>query len=430
MNKLILKPGREKSLKRRHPWVFSGAVANVTGKPERGETIGIHASTGEFLAVAAYSPQSQIVARVWAWEQREVDAAFIRDRIERALALRKDFLSAGSYFATENHGDFPHPPPSPGGRGDTLLPPGEGMGMREAVAGSMRLVHAESDGLPGVVADRYGEVVVLQLSSAGAVRWRDAIAEGIETLVRPKTIFERSDADVLALEGIEPSIGMLRGAPPPAQVIVEEAGASFEVDVLHGHKTGFYLDQRANRLRLRELAAKREVLDCFAYSGGFTVNALIGGATSVTAIDSSGPALGLLARNLALNQLLQAECIEGDVFQLLRKLRDQARSFDAVVLDPPKFAPTAAHADKAARAYKDINLLAFKLLRPGGLLFTFSCSGGVSRDLFQKIVAGAALDARVDAQIVEQLSAGADHPVALNFPEGEYLKGFICRVAA
>ncbi|MBI3054666.1 MAG: class I SAM-dependent methyltransferase [Betaproteobacteria bacterium] len=391
MHKLVLKPGREKSLKRRHPWVFSGAVAKVTGKPESGETIEIHASTGEFLAVAAYSPQSQIVARVWDWVKREIDADFFRGRIERALALRAH-----------------------------LLPTSD----------AARLVHAESDGLPGMVADRYGGIVVLQLSSAGAVRWRDALADALETVVRPKTIFERSDADVLALEGIEPRIGMLRGTAPPAQVTVDEAGATFEVDVPHGHKTGFYLDQRGNRLRLRELAAKREVLDCFAYTGGFTVNALIGGAATVTAIDSSGPALGLLARNVALNQLPQAECIEGDVFQVLRKMRDQARSFDLIVLDPPKFAPTAAHADRAARAYKDINLLAFKLLRPGGLLFTFSCSGGVSRDLFQKIVAGSALDAGVDAQIVEQLSAGADHPVALNFPEGEYLKGLVCRVAA
>ena len=390
MNKLILKPGREKSLKRRHPWVFSGAVAKVTGKPGSGETIEIHASTGEFLAVAAYSPQSQIVARVWDWERREIDADFFRGRIECALALRARFLLTGD---------------------------------------AMRLVHADSDGLPGVVADRYGEIVVLQLSSAGAMRWRDALADAIETVVRPKTIFERSDSDVLALEGIEPRIGLLRGAPPPAQVAVDEAGARFEVDVPHGHKTGFYLDQSDNRLRLRELAEGREVLDCFAYTGGFTVNAFIGGAAAVTAIDSSGPALGLLARNVALNQLPPAECIEGDVFQLLRKLRDQARSFDLIVLDPPKFAPTAAHADKAARAYKDINLLAFKLLRPGGLLFTFSCSGGVARDLFQKIIAGAALDAGVEAQIVAQLSAGADHPVALNFPEGEYLKGFICRVA-
>ena len=390
MNKLVLKPGREKSLKRRHPWVFSGAVAKVTGNPGSGETLEIHASTGEFLAVAAYSPQSQIVARVWDWTKRDIDAGFFRDRIERAFALRA-----------------------------RLSPTSD----------ALRLVHAESDGLPGVVADRYGEIVVLQLTSAGAVRWRDALADALETVVRPKTIFERSDTDVLALEGFAPKIGMLRGAPPPAQITVDEAGAAFEVDVPRGHKTGFYLDQRDNRLRLRGLAVARAVLDCFAYTGGFTVNALIGGATSVTAIDSSGPALELLARNVARNELPHAECIEGDVFQLLRKLRDQARSFDLIVLDPPKFAPTAAHAEKAARAYKDINLLAFKLLRPGGMLFTFSCSGGVSRELFQKIIAGAALDAGVEAQIVGQLSAGADHPVALSFPEGEYLKGFICRVA-
>ena len=390
MNKLVLNPGREKSLKRRHPWVFSGAVAKVTGKPESGETIEVHSSTGEFLAVAAYSPLSQIVARVWAWEQREIDTEFFRVRIQRALALRTN-----------------------------LLPDCE----------AVRLVHAESDGLPGVVADRYGDVVVLQLSSAGAIRWRDEIADAIETAGWPQTIFERSDADVLALEGIATSVGLLRGAPPPAQVVIDEAGMKFEVDVPHGHKTGFYLDQRANRQRLRGLANRREVLDCFAYTGGFTVNAIAGGAAKVTAIDSSGPALELLKRNVALNKLPEAECIEGDVFQLLRKLRDQARSFDLIVLDPPKFAPTAAHAEKAARAYKDINLLAFKLLRPDGLLFTFSCSGGVSRELFQKIVAGAALDAGVEAQIVDQLSAGADHPVALNFPEGEYLKGLLCRLA-
>jgi 23S rRNA (cytosine1962-C5)-methyltransferase len=390
MDKLILKPGREKSLKRRHPWVFSGAVAKVSGQPESGETIEIYSSDGEFLAIAAYSPQSQIVARAWDWKRREIDTEFFHGRIERALALRAHLLPTS----------------------DTV-----------------RIAHAESDGLPGVVIDRYGEIVVLQLSSAGAVRWRDAIADAVEAVVRPLTIFERSDSEVLALEGIAPSVGLLRGEPPPGHVRVTEAGAMFEVDVPHGHKTGFYLDQRDNRQRLRELAAKCEALDCFAYTGGFTVNALAGGAAKVTAIDSSGPALDLLKRNVALNQLPQAECIEGDVFQLLRKMRDQARSFDLIVLDPPKFAPTAAHAEKAARAYKDINLLAFKLLRPGGLLFTFSCSGGVSRDLFQKIIAGAALDAGIDAQIVEQLSAGADHPVALNFPEGEYLKGLICRVA-
>ncbi|MDB5810301.1 MAG: putative SAM-dependent methyltransferase [Betaproteobacteria bacterium] len=390
MNKLVLKPGREKSLKRRHPWVFSGAVATLTGNLAPGETVEIHSGGGEFLGVAACNPNSNIVARVWDWHKREIDAAFFRARIERAVALRAHLLPS---------------------------------------IDSVRLVHAESDGLPGVVIDRYGDTVVMQLSSAGAMRWRDAIADAVVQVVKPKTIYERSDADVLALEGLTPSVGVLHGALPPSPMLVKESGVAFEVDVPQGHKTGFYLDQRSNRARVRALSAEREVLDCFAYSGGFTVNALAGGAAGVTAIDSSGPALELLKRNVALNQLPACDAIEGDVFQLLRKLRDQARSFDLIVLDPPKFAPTAAHAEKASRAYKDINLLAFKLLRPGGLLFTFSCSGGVSRDLFQKIVAGAALDAGVDAHIVEHLSAGADHPVALSFPEGEYLKGVACRVA-
>jgi len=430
MNKLVLKPGREKSLKRRHPWIFSGAVAKATGGPKAGETVEIQSGDGEFLAVAAYSPQSQIVARVWDWQKREIDAAFFRERIEQAVALRSCLLPP--------QGNFPHPPPSPGGRGNPLkpaagdgahplLPPGEGMGTRGAF-NSMRLVHAESDGLPGIVVDRYGEIVVLQLSSAGAMHWRGTIAGAIEAVVKPQTIFERSDAEVLALEGLAPSVGLLRGTAPPVHMQVREADVVFEVDVAHGHKTGFYLDQRDNRLRLRAPAKGREVLDCFAYTGGFTLNALAGGASKVTAIESSALALELLKRNVELNKLPPPECIEGDVFQELRTLRDRARSFDLIVLDPPKFAPTAHHAEKAARAYKDINLLAFKLLRPGGLLFTFSCSGGVSRELFQKIVAGAALDAGVEAQIVEHLSAGADHPIALNFPEGEYLKGLVLRV--
>ena len=384
MNKLVLKPGREKSLKRRHPWVFSGAVAKLTGEPASGDTIEIQSSDGEFLALAACNPQSNIVARVWSWEKRAIDAALFRERIERAVALRAHLLPAI----------------------DTL-----------------RLVHAESDRLPGVVIDRYADTVVLQLSSAGAMRWRDAIADAVMEVVHPHTIYERSDADVLALEGIASSVGLLRGIAPPAQMSVRESGVAFEVDVSHGHKTGFYLDQRANRRRLRELAEKRDVLDCFAYTGGFTVNALAGGAASVTAIDSSGSALELLERNVALNQLPAAERIEGDVFQLLRKMRDQARSFDLIVLDPPKFAPTAAHAERAARAYKDINRLALQLLEPGGALFTFSCSGGIGPELFHKIVAGAAIDAGVDGIFYARLGAAPDHATTLLFPEGDYLKG-------
>ena len=391
MSKLILKPGREKSLKRRHPWVFSGAVAKVQGSPGPGETIGLWSATGEFLAVAAYSPTSQIVARVWDWKERAIDRAFFNENIKRAVEQRRTLLQGTDTDA-------------------------------------VRLVHGESDGLPGVVADRYGDTVVLQLSSAGADRWRAEIADALLDASGAGRIWERSDADVRQLEGLAPVTAALRGAREPTRLVVTENGLQFGIDLEHGHKTGFYLDQRDNRRRVRELAQGCDVLDAFCYSGGFALNALAGGAKSVTAVDSSADALALARGNAELNQLAQPEWLEGDVFQLLRRFRDQARSFDLIVLDPPKFAPTAAHAENAARAYKDINLLAFKLLRPGGLLVTFSCSGGVATDLFQKIIAGAALDAGADAQIIERLGPGADHPVALNFPEGDYLKGLICRV--
>src|SRR5262245_14405352 len=390
MDKLVLKPGREKSLKRRHPWVFSGAVAKVQGKPETGATVGVWSASGEFLAVAAYSPQSQIVARAWDWEERAVDEAFCRQRIEQAVGQRRPLMGA---------------------------------------AGAMRLIHAESDGLPGIVADRYGDTTVLQLNSAGAERWRETIADALLATDGTKRVWERSDAEVRQLEGLRPVTAPLRGAAEPKRVVIEEEGVRFGIDLEQGHKTGFYLDQRDNRQQLRALAAGRDVLDCFCYSGGFALNALAGGASSVVGVDSSAEALELARGNAELNRLPQPEWQQGDVFEVLRKFRDSRRSFDLVVLDPPKFAPTAAHAEKAARAYKDINLLAFKLLRPGGLLMTFSCSGGVTADLFQKIVAGSALDAEADAQVVARLSAASDHPVALNFPEGEYLKGLICRVA-
>jgi 23S rRNA (cytosine1962-C5)-methyltransferase len=392
MHKLILKPGREKSLKRRHPWVFSGALAKMQGNPGPGETIGVWSATGEFLAVAAYSPKSQIIARVWDWEERAIDGAFFSKIIGQAVEQRRALLDGNDTDA-------------------------------------MRLVHGESDGLPGIVADRYADTLVLQLTSAGAERWREVIADKLLEVSGASRIWERSDAEVRVLEGLVPVTAALRGAREPTRIVVSENGIRFEVDLEHGHKTGFYLDQRENRRRVRALARGRDVLDGFCYSGGFALNALAGGATSVTAVDSSADALALARSNAELNKLGQAEWLEGDVFQLLRRFRDQGRNFDLVVLDPPKFAPTAAHAVKAARAYKDINLLAFKLLRPGGLLVTFSCSGGVSADLFQKIVAGGALDAGVQAQIIERLGPGADHPVALNFPEGDYLKGLVCRLA-
>jgi len=392
MQTLILKPGRDKSMRRRHPWVFSGAVKQVQGAPAPGETIEIRSADGQFLALAAYSPASQIVARVWAWEKRTIDSAFFREKLLQAAARRQSLLGAASTDA-------------------------------------VRLVHGESDGLPGIIADRYGETAVVQLLSAGAERWREEIADALLEFPGLVRVWERSDADVRVLEGLMPRTGLLRGTAATAPLTISEHGLKFLVGLETGHKTGFYLDQRDNRLRLRGLAAGRNVLDCFCYSGGFALNALAGGAKSVSAVDSSAEAIALGRRNAELNGLAQPEWIEADVFHQQRKFRDQGRSFDLVVLDPPKFAPTAAHVEKAARAYKDINLLAFRLLAPGGILMTYSCSGGIDAGLLHKIIAGAALDAGVDARIEDWLHAASDHPVALNFPEGEYLKGLICRVA-
>jgi 23S rRNA (cytosine1962-C5)-methyltransferase len=392
---LRLKPGREKSLRHRHPWIFSGAIDAVEGEPASGDTVRVVAADGTVLALAAFSPASQIRARVWTFDARTpVDAAFVRQRIERAVAARA--------------------------------------AMRDDRHTGCRLVHAESDGLPGIVADRYGETVVVQLSSAGAERWRDAIVDALAAVTGAACIFERSDAEVRALEGLRPRIGVARGTLPMPVTLIED-GLRYDVDVVAGQKTGFYLDQRDNRRAIRALAAGREMLNVFCYTGGFTLPALAGGANRVTSLDSSEGALAQARENVALNPALaggRAEWLEGDAFTALRRMRDAARSFDLIVLDPPKFAPTAAHAERAARAYKDINLWALKLLRPGGLLATFSCSGGIDAALFQKIVAGAALDAHADAAIVGRFGPGADHPVALAFPEGDYLKGLLIRKGA
>ncbi len=394
METLTLKPGREKSVRQKHPWVFSGAVARVSGDPAPGVTVEVRAADGERLGLAAYSPASNIRARLWTWNPSEpVDTAFLRARLESALALRRAVIAPGE---TEVY----------------------------------RLVHAESDGLPGVVVDCYRDVLVMQCLTAGADAWREVLAGLLLELTGASTVYERSDVDVRRLEGLPERNGTLAGTPPPDLMEVRENGLAFLVNIASGHKTGFYIDQRRNRQRLRELVRGREVLNCFAYTGGFSVYALAGGAVNVLSVDTSGDALALAVQNVTRNGFApeQAPMLEEDVFHTLRGLRDRGRSFDAVILDPPKFAPTAAQAERAARGYKDINLLAFKLLRPGGLLFTFSCSGGVSAELFQKIVAGAALDTGVRARIVEHLFQSPDHPTALNFPEGTYLKGLICEV--
>ena len=295
----------------------------------------------------------------------------------------------------------------------------------------VRLIHAESDGLPGVIADRYGDTVVVQLTSAGAEKWRTALVGAVRQATHCARIYERSDSEVRALEGLPPVTGWLYGDAPEHGLTILENGVRLGVEIEDGHKTGFYLDQRDNRALLATLAQDKSVLNCFCYTGGFSLQALKGGAASVLSIDSSALALARARANLALNPMLPAEradWLEADVFQALRDFREGGRAFDLIVLDPPKFAPTALHAERAARAYKDINLLGFRLLQPGGLLMTYSCSGGIGPELFQKIVAGAALDAGRTARIVARLSGAADHPVALNFPEGEYLKGLLCQV--
>ena len=354
----------------------------------------IVASDGRFLAIAAWNPDANISARVWDWnEGTQIDAAFFRKRLETAIGMRRALF---------------------------------GRKPEEAE----RLVHGESDGLPGLIVDRYADVVVLQISSAGCNRWRDAIIDSLLETTAARAIFERSDADVLELEGLAPRTGLVKGVLDTPVVEISENGIRLRVDVANGHKTGFYLDQRESRLQVGRLAAGRDVLNCFCYTGGFTLQALAHQAASVTSVDSSADALQSAREHVRLNGLPEDRCewVDADVFQYLRKLRDQNRHFDLIILDPPKFAPTAATAERAARGYKDINLLGFKLLRPGGLLATFSCSGGISADLFRKIVAGAALDASTDAQVLDQFHSTPDHPVSLAFPEGEYLKGLLCRI--
>jgi 23S rRNA (cytosine1962-C5)-methyltransferase len=389
MARLILHPGKERSLMRRHPWIFAGSVERLEGRARPGDTVEVVGTDGRLFGRAAWSPASQIRARMWSFgAEPTIDHAFFKRAVAASVARRAA-----------------HP----------LLAGEQGV----------RLIHGESDGLPGVIADRYGDTVVLQLTSAGADKWREAIVAALVQATGCAAVYERSDSEVRALEGLEPVSGCVHGALPAALSIVEN-GVRLGVDVVGGHKTGFYLDQRDNRRLTGLLAAGRRVLNCFCYTGGFSLQALAGGASEVLSIDSSAPALELAHANLAMNPQLdaaRAQWRQADVFTALRELHAAGERFDLIVLDPPKFAPSAAHAKRAARAYKDINLFGFRLLAPGGLLMTYSCSGGIGHELFQQIVAGAAVDAGVDARIVHRLSAGPDHPVGLAVPEGEYLKG-------
>ncbi|CAN5776917.1 23S rRNA (cytosine(1962)-C(5))-methyltransferase RlmI [soil metagenome] len=388
MKSIRLRDGKERSLLRRHPWVFESSIQS--GKADPGETVRVEAHDGRFLAWASYSPSSAIRVRAWSFDAGErIDAAFFERRIRRALAMRE----------------------------------------RLAVASEgVRLIHGEADGLPGLIVDRYADVLCAQFLSVGVERWKAAIADALLAATGLTRLYERSDANVRNLEGLEPQAGWLRGQAGTTEITIREHGWQLTLDVAEGHKTGFYLDQRDNRKLFADMVRQfgsRRVLNCYCYTGGFSVAALAGGAEHVTSVDSSAPALARATAHVALNgfDALRHETADADVNQYLRQSLEQGRRFDAIVLDPPKFAPTAAHAERAARAYKDINRLALKLLAPGGLLLTFSCSGGINADLFHKIVAGAGIDAGVDAAILRRLEAAPDHPTTLEFPEGEYLKG-------
>ncbi|WP_066710799.1 class I SAM-dependent rRNA methyltransferase [Curvibacter delicatus] len=389
MKTLRLREGKERSLLRRHPWIFESAIAK--GGADAGETVRVESAKGEFLAWAAFSPSSKIRARAWSFDEKQrIDATFLR-------ALVANSIRARARFDVQSDG--------------------------------VRLVHGEADGLPGLIVDRYGDTLVAQFLSSGVERWKTVLSDALLAETGLSRLYERSDASARGLEGLPEATGWLHGEGETA-LVLREHDWQLALDIATGHKTGFYLDQRDSRKRFADYARRLQfprVLNCYCYTGGFTVAALAGGAAHVTSIDSSGPAIERARANVALNgfEASRADFMDADVNASLRQFAQEGRTFDAIVLDPPKFAPTVAHAERAARAYKDINRLAFKLLEPGGVLFTYSCSGGISADLFHKIVASAGTDAGVDGYIHERMGGAPDHPMTINFPEGEYLKGLV-----
>ncbi len=384
-----LKDGKERSLQRRHPWIFEGAIASGDG--EAGQTVCVQSHSGQFLAWAAFSPQSKIRARVWSFDENQlIDADFLRAQCAAAIKAR---------------------------------------GQLDINSNGMRLIHGESDGLPGLVVDRYADTLVAQFSSCGSERFKRVLLEAVLAETGLSRLYERSDASVRRLEGLPEATGWLAGGGDTG-VVIREHDWLLSLDVAEGHKTGFYLDQRDSRAHFAAYTRRlqfQNVLNCYCYTGGFTVAALAGGAAHVTSIDSSGPAIERAKANVALNgfDASRTTMLDADVNAMLRQYLASGRTFDAIVLDPPKFAKSALHTDRAARAYKDINRLALSLLTPGGVLFTYSCSGGVSADLFHKIVASAGIDAGVDAFISAHMGAAPDHAMTVNFPEGEYLKGLV-----
>lgn len=392
MSSVILKSSADSFIKRKHPWIFSGAIGKIEGNPSNGGTVQIFTSHKSLIGSGSYSPTSQIRVRVWSFDPEEIiDENFFRRKISLAYSQREKIIEISETNA-------------------------------------YRIINAESDGLPGLIVDRYSDFLVCQFLSAGAEFNKETLIEILNDIFKPFGIFERSDVEVRTKEGLQPNQSILKGIAPDNLIEVRENGFKFLVDIKNGHKTGFYLDQRDNRKLISEFAKGKTVLNCFSYTGGFSVYALASGAEKIAQIESSSSAIDLSNKNFELNNLNPSlvENINGDVFEILRKFRDERRTFDLIVLDPPKFAESADQIQKASRGYKDINLLAMKLLNQGGVLFTFSCSGHISQELFQKIVAGAALDSGREVKIIKQLTQSSDHPVALNFQEGLYLKGLVC----
>lgn len=396
MKLITLKAGRDKSAIRRHPWIFSGAIDTVSGDPEFGESVEVYAYNGDFLGIAAYSPTSQIRARFWSFfEKTEIDELFFEERLETAIQLRES-------------------------RGFSISNP----------LSAFRLIYAENDGIPGCIIDKYGEYYSVEILAAGPEKHREIIYKVLAKKTGCKGIFERCDSDVRKKEGMEKRTGVVYGIVPETPIPMEENGIRFLIDIRNGHKTGYYLDQRDARKKIGELSSGKKVLNCFCYTGGFGLFALKGNASHVYQVDVSKSALKIAKELLIENKLPTAKAThtEADVFQYLRKCRDKGETFDLIVLDPPKFVEAKDHLQKGARGYKDINLLAMKLLSPNGMLATFSCSGLMDMSLFQKIIADAASDAKKDMQIIERFGQPADHPISLAFPEGQYLKGLLVQL--
>jgi 23S rRNA (cytosine1962-C5)-methyltransferase len=390
-----LKKNRQKSLERKHPWVFSGAIDQVKENPKNGETVKVISADGKFLGWASFSLKSQISLRIWSFSENEIiDSKFFQEKISQATEYRKQLIDSSN-------------------------------------TNVYRLVNSESDGLPGLIVDKYNDFLVCQFLSAGAEFWKKEIVVQLSALLNPTGIYERSDVEVREKEGLEPISGVLFGKIPPDLIEIVENGIKFFVDIKNGHKTGFYIDQRDNRKLIQTYSKEKEILNCFSYSGGFSVFAVKGGAKKITNVDSSLDALSLAEKNLSLNGIDSSkyENVADDVFKYLRKLRDANKQFDIIILDPPKFADSASQIEKASRGYKDINLLAIKLLKKNGLLFTFSCSGHITSDLFNKIISDAALDSGKTIHIIKYLTQSLDHTMLTSFPESLYLKGLVCKVS-